>query len=59
MSRAELYRMVSAAMNRRRPHPPGQAYETWSTIVHELCSTFTSSNTKFDPERFLKDCGAL
>jgi hypothetical protein len=53
MSRAEFYRLVSAAIRRvREETAPGYG----SHIVHELSRTFAAHNQAFDAERFARDC---
>lgn len=58
MSRAEFYRMTSAALRRVgdvcRSEPTRAA---WAATVRELAHTYATTNQKFDPVRFLKDSG--
>lgn len=63
MSRSEFYRLVSGAIKRAvlkraaatTDYPVEHA--TIKCIVLELERTFAEHNSKFDSERFRRDCG--
>lgn len=58
MSRAEFYRLVSAAI--KRLYPATQIERVGIEMVaRELAHTFAQHNSEFDSDRFLRDCGLL
>ncbi len=61
MSRAEFYRLVSDAILRTI-----ESYGTdWETadgaraVARELARAFARHNSKFDTDRFFRDCGMV
>lgn len=60
MSRAEFYRLTSAAINRARTHVIGsEERDGIELAARELAKAYAAHNEKFDAVRFLKDCGLL
>lgn len=58
MSRSEFYRLVSGAIKRVVDSTSDpEAHGTIIRTALELERTFSEHNSKFDSERFRRDCG--